>query len=161
MEELTSPRDFEENRHSLAESSRRENSKAKIKPNCINSVCLVLVCQTTPHHIPEKSSARFVLCTKNIFYRLSDPDTFLMRVTKEGRYQATDALKSLLLAKYQQYKTKTSRSAEVSSAAYSEHSRQNSRPQNYYPNPRIFIDSLPSAAQQYCMYVCMYVCTLK
>jgi len=86
MDELTPPRDFEENRHSLAEILRRENAQAKIKPNYINSVWLVLVCQTTPHHIPEKSSARFVFCTTNIFYRLSDPDIFLMRVTKDGRY---------------------------------------------------------------------------
>ena len=85
MEELTSPRDYEENRHSLAEIQRRETSKAKIKPNYINSVWLVLVCQTTPHHIPEKRSARFVLSTANICYRLSDPVTILRRVTKEGR----------------------------------------------------------------------------
>jgi hypothetical protein len=43
MVELTSTRDFEENRHSLAEIQRRQTSKAKIKPNYINSVCLVLV----------------------------------------------------------------------------------------------------------------------
>ena len=85
MDELTSPRDFEENPHSLAEIQRRETSKAKIKPNYIKSIWLVLVCQTTTHHIPEKSSARFVLYKKNVFYRLSDPDTILMRVTKEGR----------------------------------------------------------------------------
>ena len=112
MDELTSPRDFEENRHSLAEILRRENSKAKIRPNYINSVQSVLVCKTVPHHNPEKRSAPFVLCTTNTFYRSSDPDTFLMRLNKEGRYQATDALQSLLLEKYQQYE-KISKHAEV------------------------------------------------
>jgi len=86
MDELTSPRDFEENRHSLAEITRWETSKAKMKPNYISSVWSVLVCKTTPHHIPEKISARFVLCTTNIFYHSSDPDTFLMRLTKKDRY---------------------------------------------------------------------------
>ena len=86
MDELISFRDFEENRHSLAEIQRRETLKVKIKPNYINSVWLVLVCQSTTHHIPEKSSVRFVFCKTNIFYCLSDPDTIPMRVTKEGRY---------------------------------------------------------------------------
>lgn len=86
MEELTSPRDFEENRHSLAEIQRRETSKANIKPNYNSSLWLVLVCQTTLRHIPEERSVRFVLCMTNIFYRLSDPDTILMKGTKEGRY---------------------------------------------------------------------------
>jgi hypothetical protein len=86
VDELISPSDFEDNRQSLAGIQRRETSKAKIKPTYINSVWLVLVCQTTPHHIPEKSSVRFVLCTTNIFYRLSAPDTILIRVTKEGRH---------------------------------------------------------------------------
>jgi hypothetical protein len=86
MDELTSPRDFEENRHSLAEIQRRKISKAKIKPNYIKPVWLVLDCQTTTHHIPQKSSARFVLYEKYVFYRLSDPDTIFMRVIEEGRY---------------------------------------------------------------------------
>lgn len=157
MDELISFRDFEENRHSLAEIQRRETLKVKIKPNYINSVWLVLVCQSTPHHIPEKSSVRFVFCKTNIFYCLSDPDTIPMRVTKEGRYQATDALKSLLLAKYQQYKKRIRRSAEVSSVAYLEYGRQNSRPQNYDPDPRIFRDFITPFNSTLVLYVCMYL----
>lgn len=84
MDELTSPRDFEENRHSLAEIQRREILKAKIKSNYFSLYCWYLSAKLQ-HHIPGKISDRFVLCTKNTFYRLSDPDTILMRVTKEGR----------------------------------------------------------------------------
>lgn len=95
------------------------------------SVWLILVYQTTPHHIPKKSSAQLVSCMINIFYRLSDPDTILMGVTKEVRYLATDALKSILLAKYQQCKTIRRSAKVVSSVAYLENGRQNSRPQDY------------------------------
>lgn len=156
MDELISSRDFEENRHSLAEIQRRETSKTKIKPNYF-SLCGWYWSAKLHHHIPAKCSARFVLCTKNKCYRLSDLDTIVMRVTKEDRYQATEACKSLVLAKYQLYK-KISRSEEaVFSVAYSENDRQNSRSQDYYPDPRI----LTTFITLFSSTVVLYVCTLQ